>query len=283
MSFQVQPMSITDVVFCREQAAREGWNPGLYDMEVFYKTDPDGWFKAVDDRGQIMGCISAVAYDETFGFIGFFVVLPVYRGGRVGIELGRRALEYLGDRIIGQDGVFAKVANYETWGFVYCYRNLRYEWQSDCGLFARSNIQTAAYDVSMQSAVLEYDRHLFPCSRAGFLTEWLAMKGALVRTAWSGSQLVGYGLRRPCVAGYKIGPLFSDTQDIAMSLFASLVDAVPACTPVYLDVPEKNASAIAMVGSLGMRQCFGTARMYKNGIPELDIPRIFGVSSFELG
>ena len=38
-----------------------------------------------------------------------------------------------------------------------------------------------------------------------------------------------------------------------------------------------------LAAKYGLRQCFGTARMYKNGRPELDVNRIYGVTSFELG
>ena len=279
---RILEMQKADLKFCVEQARREGWNPGIHDMDVFYATDPSGWFKALDEAGRILGCISAVAYDDQFGFIGFFVVLPEHRGGRVGVELGLRALDYLGERIIGQDGVFAKVANYETWGFELAYRNLRHEW-IDGPLPKDTGVPVVPYQPSMWSAVLEFDAGLFPCRREAFLRRWLAMPEASIRVAQDHGELTGYGVRRPCVSGYKIGPLFARDSSVAQAILLDLLVDIPPHSPVYLDVPEVNGPALALAQSLDMKECFGTARMYLNGTPHLDVSRIFGVTSFELG
>jgi GNAT superfamily N-acetyltransferase len=282
MKMRIEQLQAKDLGFCAEQARREGWNPGVHDMEVFYAADPAGWFKAVDDAGRIAGCVSAVAYDAHFGFIGFFVVVPEHRGGRVGIDLGLRALEYLGGRVIGQDGVFAKVANYETWGFQLAYRNLRHEWLG--GPLPEANgIEAMPYEPAMFPAVLAFDAGVFPCRREAFLERWLAMPEAVIRTVPDGGGLAGWGMRRRCVSGWKIGPLFADGGDVARALVRALLVDVEPGAPVYLDVPEVNRDGVALAESLGMAPCFGTARMYKNGAPELDVSRIYGVTSFELG
>ena len=282
MKNRIEQLQAKDLGFCAEQARREGWNPGLHDMELFYATEPRGWFKAVDDAGRIAGCVSAVAYDEHFGFIGFFVVVPEHRGGRVGIDLGRRALEYLDGRVIGQDGVFAKVANYETWGFKLAYRNLRYEWLG--GPLPEANgIAAKPFEPAMWPAVLAFDAGLFPCRREAFLARWLAMPEAVARMVFVRGELAGWGMRRRCVSGWKIGPLFADGGDVARALVRGLLVDVEPGAPVYLDVPEVNRDGVALVESLGMKPCFGTARMYMNGTPELDVSRIYGVTSFELG
>ncbi len=48
-----------------EWAAREGWNPGLDDAEVFWNTDPDG-FVAAQIGGELVGGGSIVAYDKRY-------------------------------------------------------------------------------------------------------------------------------------------------------------------------------------------------------------------------
>ncbi len=282
MNMHIQQMQPQDLAFCFDHARREGWNPGLHDMDTFYMTDPAGWFKAVDGEYRMIGCISAVAYDQTFGFVGFYIVTPEHRGGRVGIELGHRALDYLGSRCVGQDGVFAKVANYETWGFEFAYRNLRYEWV-DGALPEGGGIAVSPCTPVMRPALLDFDAGLFPCRRDAFVQRWLALPESVVRVAHDGATLIGYGVRRRCVSGYKIGPLFARDHAAATALLRELLQGVAPHTPVYLDVPEINPAAVAMVESLGMNACFGTARMYKNGKPTLDVDRIYGVTSFELG
>ena len=52
---------------------------------------------------------------------------------------------------------------------------------------------------------------------------------------------------------------------------------------IFLDVPEPNAAAVALAERMGLEPVFETARMYRGAAPEIDLSRIFGVTSFELG
>ena len=68
---------------------------------------------------------------------------------------------------------------------------------------------------------------------------------------------------RPAREGYRVGPLFADDAAGAEALFDGLVSRVPAGTPVFIDVPTVNASAVSMVMQRGMTSMFETARMYR--------------------
>jgi len=87
---------------------------------------------------------------------------------------------------------------------------------------------------------------------------------------------------RPCRLGAKIGPLFADDADTAAGLFASLAEAAPG-GPIFLDVPEPNAAAVALARAAGMAAVSETARMYTRPPPPMRVERVFGISSFELG
>lgn len=64
---------------------------------------------------------------------------------------------------------------------------------------------------------------------------------------------------------------------------AGLDEAVPADENVYLDVPTSHAQARQLAADLGMRPAFETARMYRGRAPAIDMRRVFGMTSFELG
>ena len=85
------------------------------------------------------------------------------------------------------------------------------------------------------------------------------------------------------MSGWKIGPLFANDGETAERLFAALTSGVEGNDPVYLDVPEVNPDALALVGRHRMRQVFGTARMYTGPSPAIALDRVFGVTTFELG
>jgi len=84
----VRNMSQEEMGLAIGWAAAEGWNPGLDDADCFYEADPCGFFLAELD-GKPIGCVSAVAYGERFGFAGFFMVVPEHRSHGIGLRLGR--------------------------------------------------------------------------------------------------------------------------------------------------------------------------------------------------
>jgi hypothetical protein len=128
-----------------------------------------------------------------------------------------------------------------------------------------------------------YDRAHFPASRERFLRRWIAQPGSAGLAHRERGRLRGYGVIRRCRLGHKIGPLFADDPDVADNLYRALCAHAGTDEPVYLDVPEVNAAALRLAGRHGMRNMFGTARMYTGAPPRLPVERIFGITTFELG
>jgi len=277
--FEIRKMTRTDMDLAVDWAAEEGWNPGRHDANCFYATDPNGYFMAFHG-GEPVGCISAVAYDENFGFIGFFIVKPQYRGGRIGIQLGKHALNYLGARIVGIDGVEKKEKNYIHYGFTLAGHTIRYEGRGIAGQVTANLRPIAEVPFDQLTA---YDRHHFPAPRPQFLSRWIKQPESAGFAVMSGSSLAGYGIIRACRTGFKVGPLFADNPAGAEALFLGLVVAVKPGDPVYLDVPEVNATGVNMALRYHMKPVFMTARMYNRTTVKLPLQAIFGVTSFELG
>ena len=94
--------------------------------------------------------------------------------------------------------------------------------------------------------------------------------------------LMGYGVIRRCRNGFKLGPLFAENAGVAEQLLLSLT-AYAKGEPVFLDVPEVNAAAVALATKYKMTRVFETARMYKGSAPAVALDKVFGVTTFELG
>ncbi len=88
---------------------------------------------------------------------------------------------------------------------------------------------------------------------------------------------------RPSRIGYRVGPLFADDAPTAEALFDALVTRIPAGEPVYIDIPQPNADALALVTRRNMTPMFETARMYRGNAPAIAIDKVFGVTTLELG
>jgi len=273
----IRTMTRDDVDFAIRMAAKEGWNPGLSDAECFYAADPEGFFIS-ELNGEPIATISAVRYDDDFGFVGLYIVTPEARGKGYGMELWQHALTHLKGCNIGLDAVTEQEPTYRKAGFSTYYRSTRFE---GIGSGATPEGVVPLNDVDF-ATVAEYDRACFPGGRDNFMHSWLDATGATGYGVMDGEKLKGFGVIRPCAMGYKIGPLFADTPEIAETLFQALT-ASAVGEKFYLDVIEPNKAALELAIRHGLEEVFVTVRMYTDFAPDMAMDKIFGVTSFELG
>ena len=269
-------------------AAREGWNPGLHDAELFWATDPEA-FIAADLDGELIGGGAINCYNGEFGFMGFFIVRPEYRGRGLGNALWHARRERLLTRLrpgasIGLDGVFAMQDYYAAGGFVFSHRDMRFraEISQPPATSPVDDEDIVPLGAVAFDQVLEYDRTCFPALRPTFLKGWVSQPDALALGCRRDGKLSGYGVVRRCLEGCKIGPLFADDALAAEALYTHLA-GFAAGGPLFLDAPENNPAAIALVQQHRMVEVFGCARMYLGPPPALAHERVFGVTTFELG
>jgi len=284
-NYHVRSMHRDELDTALQWAASEGWNPGLQDAHCFHAADPQGFLVGLLDDVPIAS-ISVVRYGPAYGFLGLYIVVPEHRGKGYGWALWQAGLEHLGQRAVGLDGVVAQQDNYRRSGFELMHRNIRYTTLNP----TRHDLAGAAEHPDLvdlrglaMTRVQDYDRPFFPAGRDAFLQAWIHASGHHALGMVRDGRLVAYGVIRPCLSGYKIGPLFADQREQAQILLQALMMRVPVGSPVFLDVPETNADAVALARSYGMEPMFETARMYK-GAPALpDMQRTFGITTFELG
>ncbi|WP_328838991.1 GNAT family N-acetyltransferase [Methylobrevis albus] len=262
-------------------AATEGWNPGLSDMEAFYGFDPEG-FLVARLGAEMAACISVVAYPSGFGFLGFYICRPDLRGRGIGKALWDAALARRPLASIGLDGVVAQQANYARAGFVFAHRNVRYGGRVAPPSARDPQIEDIAPGSPLAAAVAAYDAGVYPIGRADFVRRWIAAPGQHAVALLGGDAVRGWGAIRPSTDGMKIGPLFADDAAGAAAIFAALA-VVADGRPLFVDPPAVNAAAVALAEAHGLVPVFETARMYRGPAPALDLARVFGITSFELG
>ncbi|WOJ89048.1 GNAT family N-acetyltransferase [Methylocapsa polymorpha] len=271
-------MAESELGLAVEWAAAEGWNPGLYDAKCFYAADPEGFFLGELVGGEPIGCVSAVAYDKHYGFLGLYIVKPQYRGRGFGLQLWEAAMAYMNGRNVGLDGVVAQQGNYRRSGFELAHRNIRHQGKGGgvepTGLTDLSSVAFAE--------IARYDETVFSAARPNFLRRWIEQPQGAALGVLGKQRLEGYGVLRACRLGFKIGPLFADDPHIAGLVFQGLASRA-AGQPIFLDTPEANPAAIELAKRHGMEPVFETARMYTKGSPAGRIDRCFGVTSFEIG
>jgi GNAT superfamily N-acetyltransferase len=277
MNTEIRQLSPSEVAELLLWAKAEGWNPGLDDAEPFHAADPSGFLGCFVD-GRLAAGISAVASGLDFGFIGLYICHPDFRGQGLGKRVWDAGITYLGDRTIGLDGVPAQQDNYRSMGFVPAYRTWRYSGRFK-PLSVDSNI--VPIDAPMLPLVEAFDRRYYPGTRKAFLARWLDAP-RIARAVIRDGKLAGYGVLRKCYEGYKIGPLFSETEADASLIFMALC-ADSNGEIVSIDVPESAGDFSAYLEDIAFEKGFETARMYRGLSPAIDMLGVFGVTTLELG
>lgn len=281
----IRPMNAEEVQQLVAWAGDEGWNPGVNDAQAFWNLDPDG-FLAIAENDKLIGGGAIIRHGDDFGFMGLFIVHNAHRGNGLGRKLWfarrNRLLSRLKDGgTIGLDGVDAMVPFYQKGGFTPFIRHRRFQLtQSASGLIESERIvDVASVGLPM---LADYDSRCFPVRREKFLVQWTQQKNAVSLAFVKDGQLLGFGVMRPCLNGWRIGPLFADSIEVADALLQSCQLSSKGM-PIFLDVPDNNPPAIALCEKYGMQEVFGCVRMYYGPVPLLDHRRIFGVTTLEIG
>lgn len=279
VSYVIRNLREDEVNIPIEWAREEGWNPGLHDGACHYPVDTSGWFCA-DYDGEVIGVGVATNYDETFCFGGFYIVKDNCRHHGIGWDICSAIFAHAGDRNFGVDGVYEMQDKYtEKMGLRFAYRNIR--WQGVAAGKEQPDL-VSSQDVPFEE-LLAYDTAHFPVERRVFLEKWIHQPEATALVKLDKDEKIsGYGVIRKCYEGYKIGPIFADTPDIANEIFEGLTAPIPG-EVIFYDTPEPNTAAVRMAQERSMVEVFGTARMYTKMAPALPLNEIFGVTTFELG
>lgn len=271
MTRTIRTLTLPEIGALLDWAAAEGWNPGLNDAVAFRAADPSGFFGAFVD-GRMVAGISAVAYDASFGFIGLYICHPDWRGQGHGKAVWDAGMAYLGERTIGLDGVPEQQTNYAAMGFVPAYETIR---MSGILTSDQANDRRILAAATLEE-IRDLDRQCFPAARDNFLRAWLAPPNrSMVHRRDGGVDC--YAVLRPCRSGAKIGPLFAHDIDAALDLLATMSG------PVQVDVPAAQTEWLDALAARGLESGFRTKRMYRGVPPAMNLARVFGVSSLELG
>lgn len=264
-------------------ADKEGWNPGINDAEVFWKTDPDGYY-GFYYNGDLIAGGSIVSYNKQFGFMGFFIVKPKYRSKGIGRKLWYQRRDTLLSRLdseatIGMDGVIAMQPFYKEGGFEIEFRDERHE---KIGEKFDVDKHISAIEEKDFEVIINYDKQCFGFPRPQFLIPWLKQSSVKTFKYSYKEKLMGFAVIRKVNKGYKVCPLFADNVEIAEELYKACLNSVTG-EPLYIDIPMINRDAVALIKKYNTTYIFECARMYYGNPPELEINKVYGITTFELG
>ncbi|XP_022111832.1 uncharacterized protein LOC110991044 [Acanthaster planci] len=255
------------------------------ELRLMYDTDPNGFFLATADDGDVVGTVAALRLSDKLGFIGFHHVRDSFL--EEGARLWDVAVGYLGDRNIGIEVAMQDVEKYMELGF-------KEEWRNGCfkgsGIPLLPEVQSNRLLRSVAEMgfgrVVDFDTDVCGEPRVKFLLKWLRTDNPRAAQAvLEDNRVVGYGVIRPLqrASSHRIGPLLAENTALAQVLLLSLLSSVPQQT-LYLDSPLDNPSFTRLLETdLKMEQVQERARMYTRGNPHVNVRKVFGMLSKDIG
>ncbi len=263
--------TVAEVGLILDWAAAEGWNPGLDDAAAFFAADPSGFFVACEKNVPV-AAISVVNHNESYAFLGLYIVRPSHRGKGIGFALWQHAIAHAGTRTIGLDGVPEQQANYAASGFEHAGTTLRFSGRVE----AETSRSIRLADQDDIPTLIDREAEASGARKVAYMTAWFSStpnRKTLVSRD-------GFLTIRKCREGAKIGPLVA-TDSMSSKQLIQHAASVFGDT-ITIDVPESAGPLTQLCGALELTPVFKTARMYRRG----RLPGAEGncaVASLELG
>lgn len=208
--------------------------------------DPAGHFiliKNNDQKEERIGCISAINYGQ-FAFIGLFIVIPTERSQGHGKTLWQHAMKYIEN--IACQGLYAvpkQVSRYKSYGFTEHGLNRCFK-QTTPKLLSSQSPQITKFneDNNILPSVAQYDEQIFPASRLKVLTAMLLQDRTygLVYVDKEHKKVQGYCIIRPLYKGFRIGPLYANTAEVAKALMHEAICVVGENQEIMLNSTLEN-------------------------------------------
>ncbi|XP_078354612.1 holothin acyltransferase-like [Oculina patagonica] len=274
---------------------KEGWRPGLKDAECYHACDPTAAFVG-ELNGKPIGCITVTKYGDSFAFGGCYIVSKEHRGTAYSRKIFDAAFASVKPpRSIGISALLELEKMYKRKGFRSHFYGARFVFHLPTAITRfseaseRSPVKIKRIEEVNSEALFMYDTAVFGFKRRAFLSKWLGVTGSHARVAIdSEGSIVGYTVARPMFVkeeGYKIGPLFADSEPIAEKLlkavFEELLGQGDPAVVVSLDTLTKKATELGerLQGKRSMELVY----MVMGDPPDACFDKSFGYTTIELG
>lgn len=255
----IRTMTIDDLQLGLKLVKQARWNQTESDWLRFMNLEPDGCF-VVELDGHSVGTATTCVFGKV-AWIAMLLVDINARGKGAGTKLLKHCLDYLQERkvkTIRLDATPLGRAIYEKLGFIPEYELARYE-----GIAPRG---TAVPDVAKVisgdfAEIIEFDNQMTGTDRGKMLTQLFTEYPDDIRILRHGNQMQGFITIRPGANAIQIGPCAA-TANAGPALLSDALDR-HAGEPVFVDIPLKNADAVKLARSSGLKiqRCF--TRMYR--------------------
>lgn len=282
---------------------KEKFLPALDDIECYLACDPTSLLVG-ELNGKPIAIAAAFKYEEQYRHFGCYVVDKAYRGQGYGLKITAEAR-----RRSEPDGV---ETGYTVPEMLENYKKMCMavqHWPVEQHMVDVPNALTLLNDGTSTNggaslvvdikqvgeidvrAVCNYDTKIFGYKREKFLERLLQVSHARVALNQQ-NEIVGYAAARVLYkpdSGYKVGPVFGESFEIAKSLLKEIFQEIMECgrsskKTVVINFPvvvnsDANKLAKLLCGKILMKCMFVSC----NGLPKSDFTKWFAVTTLDAG
>lgn len=272
--------------WCKE----EGWNVGVHDPSLYYRLDPKGHMLFLKNDEPV-GAISIIKHRNDFFTLGPFIVKKEYRSLGYGTKIWQQAMKTIEKNIqaatIALYSIPTQVDRYQKLGFKPALNTQGWQMKNQPLTQKKIGSECEIITPDRISAISLYDESIFAVSRKTLLSDLITLSSVTGFMLKDENGVTGFGIIRPCVDGYRVGPLFANAAENAKKLFLRLLEAVGE-EKIVIDMPSDNKNAIMFAQYFSLTPIFNgdTNIMFKGEPPEnflKNIDKHYGVFSLEIG
>jgi GNAT superfamily N-acetyltransferase len=287
----IKQVGLEGIELIAKWASAESWNPGCYESKAFYAADPGGyWMLFIDNKP--LAAMAFINYSKELAWIGLFITAPEYRGRGLGKILWDAVLQANDNKLIALDAVKQQIPRYEREGFRKFTQNSH--WTISSREKVIFSVVADIQDISLSSVfsrkeldrLIHYDAKMFfSIKRENILKQWVTMPEAHVVFAFNtiNKTILGFGVLSKSEEGHHLAPLYADSMEIVKIIIKKLLEHAEPFSPIHIDSPDSNKNVSSLLGPMGFRVTFTTFRMYTAIPPSVELDKLYGYTTLDIG
>lgn len=248
-----------------------GWNQIAADWAIYLEYGKGGARVLLHDK-QVVGTVTAVDYQQRFGWIGMVLVDERLRRRGSGTRLLSMALEHLRPcETVKLDATPAGRRVYLPLGFVEEWGLMRMETLA-VPVLVRNQIAVRTMGPEDRARVMEWDKDVFGADRSAILWRYRDLAPDYAWVAERGGALMGYAFGRHGFRWDQAGPVVAESRDAAQALLAATLARHPG-RPILVDSRLADPEWITWLRDIGFAEQRPYTRMYRGpnrfpGLPQ---------------
>ncbi|MCE1190399.1 MAG: GNAT family N-acetyltransferase [Ignavibacteria bacterium] len=275
----VRPCALEEMGIFFQMADLAGKNFGLTDPSVYHQLDPNGFFIALDENN-LVGTVSAIKYNDEYGFIGSHLIHPELQGSQLAQSLLEVAMNRLQNCTVALNCYESQLSFYQANDFKPSHSIFVYSGKAQSILgMPDSVVSPFLHPVEL---VYNLDRTVYNFNRKHFLYVWLNQTGSMLLANLEDGHYTAMGIYRPCKNSYEISEMISLSIEAAEKVLDALLWHIPQGMMVNIAIPASNTDYINLIEARGFEKTGEYIRMYKPAISVINEKNVVATGSFDV-